>query len=229
MILWGIVDLTIIMFTLAGNLLTAVAIRCSRKLSAMLSNQFIFNLAVSDMMVAIFIPYHYAFYVGNTLGSQRITCLLRFSLTCLACSCSIYNLLAIATDRYIAILYPLHYGRYITRRIVYSIICFGWIFCFALATVPFYWNTWESTHTCELETVLPPAFINFVLTPMFGLIWLVMLLVYFRICREASDHAKRIKSTAKYCNGAGLNDSKSLQVSILNSTTANCHTLVCTE
>lgn len=215
-IVWGIIDLVIIVFTLAGNILTAVAIKSSRKLSAMLSNQFIFNLALSDIMVAVFIPYHYAFYVGNTLGAQKITCLLRFALICLACSCSNYNLLSIAADRYIAIVHPLHYGRYVTKRTVYAVICFGWLFCFVVATIPLYWNTWESADKCELDAVLPQYFINFIITPLFVLIWLAMLLVYFRIWREAAGHAKRLKSTAKYCNGAGLNDSKSVQVSLQN-------------
>lgn len=211
-LLWGIIDFVIIIFTLAGNILTAVGIKTSRKLNAVLSNQFIFNLALSDIMVAVFIPYHYAFYIGNELGLQKTTCLLRFTLICLACSCSIYNLLAIAADRYIAIVHPLHYGRYVTKRVVYGIIAYGWIFCFGLATVPLYWNTWESADKCELDAVLPAYFINFVITPLFVLIWLAMLLVYFRIWREASGHAKRLKSTAKYCNGASLNDSKSVQV-----------------
>lgn len=213
-ILWGIIDLVIIVFTLAGNILTAVAIKTCRKLNAVLSNQFIFNLAISDIMVAVFIPYHYAFSIGNTLGTQKTTCLLRFILICLACSCSIFNLLTIAADRYIAIVHPLHYGRYVTKRVAYGVIAYGWIACFTLATVPLYWNTWETADRCELDGVLPAQFLNFVITPLFVLIWLAMLLVYFRIWREASGHAKRLKSTAKYCNGAGLNDSKSVQVSV---------------
>lgn len=214
-ILWGVIDLVIIIFTLAGNILTAVAIKISRKLNGVLSNQFIFNLAISDIMVAIFIPYHYAFSIGETLGSQKTTCLLRFILICLACSCSIYNLLAIAADRYIAIVHPLHYGRYITKRVAYGVMCYGWIACITLATVPLYWNTWESADKCELDAVLPGHFLNFIITPLFVLVWLVMLLVYFRIWREASGHAKRLKSTAKYCNGAGFNDCKSVQVTFL--------------
>lgn len=211
-ILWGIIDLAIIIFTLAGNILTAVAIKTSRKLNAILSNQFIFNLAISDIMVAVFIPYHYAFSVGNTLGSHKATCLLRFILICLACSCSIFNLLSIATDRYIAIVHPLHYGRCVTKRAVYGLIAYGWIACFTLATVPLYWNTWDTADRCELDAVLPADYLNFVITPLFVFIWLGMLLVYCRIWREASGHAKRLKSTAKYCNGTGLNDSRSVQV-----------------
>lgn len=215
-LIWGITDLFIVIFTLAGNILTVCAIRLSKKLSAVMSNHFIFSLALSDIMVALFMPYHYAFYVMDELGSNKKTCILRFTLICLACSCSIYNLLAIAFDRYVAIVHPLHYTRYMTNRTVYTIIFIGWVVSVSLATVPIYWNEWQGGYKCEMNMVLPKNYINFILTPMFALIWVVMLLVYFRIWREASGHAKRLRDCRNYGNGAVPNDSKSVQVHLRN-------------
>lgn len=211
-LVWGIVDLIIIVFTLCGNILTVCAIRLSKRLSSTVSNQFIFSLALSDIMVALFMPYHYAFYTDDRLGTNKNTCLLRFVLICLACSSSIYNLSAIAWDRYVAIVHPLHYARFMTKRTAFVTIFVGWIVSFTLATVPIYWNDWGETSYCEMGAVLPGHYVNFILTPMFVLIWGVMLFVYFRIWREASGHAKRLRSTSNYGNGAGPNDSKSVQV-----------------
>lgn len=211
-ILWGTIDTFIIIFTLSGNVLTLCAIALSRKLSSVISNHFIFSLALADILVALLMPYHYAFYVLDYLGANKSTCLLRFVLICLACSCSIYNLLAIAGDRYVAIVYPLHYGRYMTKRAAMGVILMGWVVSFTHATVPVYWNGWDERSRCELNEVLSKEYVNYVMTPMFGLIWLAMLLLYLRIWREASGHAKRMRNTTCYGSGAVPSDSKSVQV-----------------
>lgn len=210
--IWGTIDAFIIIFTLSGNILTLCAIAISRKLSSMISNYFIFSLALSDILVALFMPYHYAFYVLDYLGTNKSTCMLRFILICLACSCSIYNLLAIAGDRYVAIVHPLHYGRYMTKKVALGVIFAGWVISFTHATIPLYWNEWKDRSKCELNQVLPKLYVNYVMTPMFGTIWIAMLLLYFRIWREASGHAKRMRNTTCYGSGAVPNDSKSVQV-----------------
>lgn len=96
---------------LCGNILTILAIRCSRKLRSITSNVFIRSLAISDIIVGFTLPYHMAFYLGLGLGDMKHYCLARFFLIIMACCVSIYNLIAIAIDRYTAIVYPLHYNR----------------------------------------------------------------------------------------------------------------------
>lgn len=218
-IVWTAVDSLIILATLAGNILTIFAIKLSRRISSIVSNQFILNLALSDLMVGLTIPYHLAFSIGNgDIKTKRETCVLRFVLIILACSSSIYNLLAIAADRYIAIVHPLKYTRYMTRKVAVIIKIIGWVLSVSIATVPIYWNIWREDAKCSLEQVLPALYINFIVTPMFVSIWVAMLLVYFRIWREASGHAKRLRSAAFYHNGPTLSDSKSVQVMHLDLT-----------
>lgn len=201
---------------IGGNILTICAIKLSRKISALISNQFVFSLALSDLMVGVTLPYHYSFLVDddNKLGKYESTCILRFVLMILACSSSIYNLLAIATDRYIAIVHPLRYSRYMTRKIAMIIIMFGWSVAFSVATVPIYWHKWSNNTKCSLELILPDHYVNCVVTPMFISIWITMSIVYFRIWREAVGHAKRLRTAGFYQNGPSLSDSKSVQVII---------------
>ncbi|XP_017781883.1 PREDICTED: D(2) dopamine receptor B [Nicrophorus vespilloides] len=213
---WIAIDTVIIILTLAGNVLTICAIVLSKKLSELLSNRYIFSLAVSDLMVGLTIPYHLAFTIGKTmLPSYKTTCVLRFVFIILACSSSIYNLLAIAADRYIAIVLPFHYSRYMSKRIVYCIVFSGWCLSFTIATTPIYWNDWKSGCNCTLESVLPEKYINFIVTPMFLSIWLVMSLLYFRIWREAAEHAKRLSQATQSKQKNILKENKSVQMVLL--------------
>lgn len=111
LLIWVCVDITLMVLIFSGNTLTILAICLSRRIRSITSNLFILSLAISDMLVGFTLPYHLAFYMGSGLGSIHTWCLMRFFLIIIACCVSIWNLIAIAIDRYIAIVYPLHYVR----------------------------------------------------------------------------------------------------------------------
>ncbi|CAH1367208.1 unnamed protein product [Tenebrio molitor] len=211
---WISVYCVIICAAVAGNILTLLATTTSRQLSAMVANQFISSLAVSDLLVGMSIPYHMCFYLMESFGHNRATCLVRFVLVTFACSSSILNLFFIATDRYAAVVHPLKYNRYMTRRTSILLISFVWILSLTVSTVPIYWNTWDDEEECDVK-LIPTVYFSFVLTPMFVLVWGAMLLVYIKICREASKHAKRILSTTNLHKCHSINDTKSIQVVML--------------
>ncbi|XP_026481256.1 histamine H2 receptor-like [Ctenocephalides felis] len=211
-IFWSMIDGFLMLTILSGNTLTILALRLSRRLRSAISNQFVLSLAVSDLIVGMTLPYHLAFYVGSDLGKDKAWCLLRFVLITLGCCLSIWNLIAIAVDRYIAIVHPLHYGRYMTKTVARSILGLGWLMGLIICSMPLYWNNWASARACELAEVLPTYFIAGVITPSFSLIWMVMLVVYWRIWREAAGHARRLRATAH--NGTP-SDWKSVQVVLL--------------
>lgn len=110
-LLWAIIDGFLLVAILCGNILTILAVRYSRRLRSVISNHFVLSLAISDILVGLTLPYHLTFYLGSNLGSSKPLCLLRFFFVIMACCVSIWNLIAIALDRYIAICYPLHYSR----------------------------------------------------------------------------------------------------------------------
>lgn len=113
LLLWVIINFIILVFILGGNILTIVAVRTCRHLRSVISNIFILSLAISDLIVGVALPYHVAFYMsmGTDLGHMRGLCLLRFFLFICACCVSILTLISIAVDRYIAVMYALHYRR----------------------------------------------------------------------------------------------------------------------
>lgn len=205
--LWMFTSIASAVGTIIGNVLTLSAILMSKKLSSMMANYFVFSLAVSDLMVGITLPYHMLFYTIDGFGNIKYTCLLRFVLTSFASSSSICNLLFIAMDRYLAIVYPLHYTRFMVQKFAFTLITIGWVVAFTTAFVPLVWNEWTEGVTCEIVNVFPQNYMQYILLPMFSLVWTTMLLLYTRICHEASGQHKKIMVSGN------LHQSKSFQAS----------------
>lgn len=154
-VLWILMDCFLFVATVLGNVLTILAVAWARRLRNVVSNYFILNLAVSDLMVGVTLPYHLAFYVDSTLHRNKSVCISRFVMFSLACGGSMYNLIMIAIDRYVAIVHPLSYNAYATKRRVLLIIVVAWICTMGVSSIPIYWNCFDSSQRCELETVLP--------------------------------------------------------------------------
>lgn len=213
MLLWGTIDVSLMVWIFSGNTLTILAIGMSRKLRAITSNWFVLALALSDLLVGFTLPYHLAFYMGSDLGTVHVWCLLRFFLIIIACCVSIWNLIAIAVDRYVAIVYPLHYVRYVTRRVAIAVMCAGWLVGGCLGTVPMLWNNWSTALECEFDEVLPPWYMVGVVTPLFSAVWLCMLVLYVRIWSEAARQARQMRSSICGSRERNVGDRKSVHVS----------------
>ncbi|XP_017849980.1 histamine H2 receptor, partial [Drosophila busckii] len=219
LLLWLIINALLFAFILGGNILTIIAVRTCRNLRSVISNLFILSLAVSDFIVGIALPYHVVFYmgIGLQLGRLRAYCLLRFFLFICACCVSILTLISIAIDRYIAVMYALHYRRYMTRRMAYLIISGNWCVGALVALIPIFWNKWTEAQGCEFDEVLLPWYVAGIITPGFIVIWLCMLVFYWRIMREASKQAQRLQQSVVYnANSSGRSmlhpDWKSVQI-----------------
>ncbi|XP_055909164.1 histamine H2 receptor [Eupeodes corollae] len=213
MIIWTTVHVILLVFIIGGNLLTIIAVRICRRLRAVVSNLFILSLAVSDLIVGLTLPYHLSFFLGLGLGKSEFLCILRFWIIIFACCISMWNLISIAIDRYIAIMYPLHYRRFITRRVAVYVIALGWMVGAILASVPIFHNHWATATKCEFNEVLPSWYILGIITPVFTLVWICMLFVYLRIWQEAAKQAKQLQTAT--CCQVLPSDSKSVQVVLL--------------
>ncbi|XP_011150892.1 tyramine/octopamine receptor [Harpegnathos saltator] len=191
-IFWILVDCFLFVVIVLGNVLTIVAIAVTRRLRNVVSNFFVLNLAVSDLLVGMALPYHLAFYVNDALSHEELICVSRFVLISLACGGSIYNIMVIAIDRYVAIVHPLSYNNYATRRRMLFIIAGTWLCTIGVSSIPIYWNRFSATSTCELETVLPRYYIVAIQMPSFLLTWVTMFLLYVKIWKEAQMCARRM-------------------------------------
>lgn len=100
-------------------------------------------------------------------------------------------------------------NRYMTRRLALNLIALGWLVGLTIAAIPLIWNKWEYAQECEFDEIFYPWYMVGVITPIFSLVWLVMLFVYCRIWREASKQVKQLRTQGQQ-EGS---DWKSVQVS----------------
>ncbi|KAL2099835.1 hypothetical protein ACEWY4_004229 [Coilia grayii] len=195
-------DLLIALLAVAGNVLVCWAVSLNSNLQS-ITNYFVVSLAVADVAVGLLaIPFAVAISTG--FCSHFHGCLFIACFVLVLTQSSIFSLLAIAVDRYIAIKIPLRYNSLVTGRRAKGIIAICWILSAIIGLTPMLgWHKGQNvTRSTDNNTSLPacPAgttrclfedvvsmeymvyfnFFSCVLTPL-----LAMLAIYARIFMAA--------------------------------------------
>ncbi|KAL4004852.1 cyclic nucleotide gated channel beta 1 [Sarotherodon galilaeus] len=192
-------ELVIACLSVAGNVLVCWSVCLNSNLQS-ITNFFVVSLAIADIAVGLLaIPFAIAISTGfcaNFYGCLFIACFV-LVLT----QSSIFSLLAIAVDRYIAIKNPLRYNSLVTGKRAKGIIALCWVLSVGIGLTPMFgWNTGgenflpvhrfqgcpEGMTHCLFEGVVPldyMVYFNFfgcVLVPL-----VIMLVIYIHIFMAA--------------------------------------------
>ena len=100
---------------LCGNSMTILAVWKFTRLQTV-TNKFVTSLALCDITVGLLLPYYMAFHVKPSLWKNIYACVAQFSLFVASNAASLTCLLMVSLDRYIAVVYPLHYHTYLSPR-----------------------------------------------------------------------------------------------------------------
>ncbi|CAH1795915.1 unnamed protein product [Owenia fusiformis] len=142
----GVVLTLIALATVFGNLLVVVAVCTTQALKTM-TGYFIVSLACADIAVAILVvPWNiYQLVTNLNWPFGTVFCRLFISFDIMFTSASIYNLLCISIDRYIAISKPFQYQQMITQRTVIFMIAACWLMPIFISFVAIFagWNLGE--------------------------------------------------------------------------------------
>ncbi|XP_060941900.1 adenosine receptor A2b [Limanda limanda] len=137
--LYIVIEVVIAVLSISGNVLVcwAVAINTSLKNA---TNYFLVSLAVADILVGcLAIPFAITISVG--IRQDFYGCLFLACFVLVLTQSSIFSLLAIAIDRYVAVKIHLRYKELMTGKIAREIIAILWILSFIIGLIPFFgWN-----------------------------------------------------------------------------------------
>ncbi|CAN9501625.1 unnamed protein product [Ophioblennius macclurei] len=133
------IEVVIAVLSISGNVLVcwAVAINTTLKNA---TNYFLVSLAVADILVGcLAIPFAITISIGIRLDFYG--CLFLACFVLVLTQSSIFSLLAIAIDRYLAVKIPLRYKELMTGKVAREIIAILWILSFVIGLIPFLgWN-----------------------------------------------------------------------------------------
>lgn len=189
-----VAELIIAFLSTVGNLMVCAAVGLNRKLRTV-TNYFLVSLAVADICVGtVAIPCAILTDVG--LPRHRFyLCLLMLSVLIMFTQSSIFSLLAVAVERYVAIFMPFRYQVLMTPRNATLVIVATWLLAFLIGLVPLMgWHKKQpdSGH-CFFVLVVDMTYMvyfNFfacVLTPL-----VIMFLIYARIFIMVKQQVRRI-------------------------------------
>ncbi|XP_041710082.2 adenosine receptor A2a-like [Coregonus clupeaformis] len=187
-------ELLIALLAIAGNILVCLAVTLNRKLRTV-TNYFLVSLAVADIFVGVLaIPCA----VLTDLGQPRHNlplCLLLLSVLIVLTQSSILSLLAVAAERYVAILLPLQYQRIVSPRNARLALVLTWCLALLSGSIPLMgWHgslppSGACLFTCvvNLSYMVYFNFFGCVLVPL-----VVMFIIYGHIFVTVRQQLRRI-------------------------------------
>ncbi|XP_024130497.1 adenosine A2a receptor a [Oryzias melastigma] len=132
--LYIVLELLIAVFSVLGNVLVCWAVFLNSNLQS-ITNFFVVSLAVADIAVGVLaIPF--AIVISTGFCSNFYGCLFIACFVLVLTQNSIFSLLAIAIDRYIAIKIPLRYNSLVTSQRARGIIAICWALSIAIGLTP---------------------------------------------------------------------------------------------
>ncbi|KAL8567942.1 hypothetical protein ACOMHN_059064 [Nucella lapillus] len=185
----------IIFCTLAGNTLVIAAVIKERRLRKV-SNSFVINLAVSDILVGTLVtPIALVYQLHSQWTFSKPLCDFWVSVDVTCCTASITNLCAISYDRYNAITEPLRYARKRTLKRAVLLIFGVWVYSICIAVPPFFgWRDAEDgINSKECKISRDVGYTIYSTIGAFYLPLLFMVFAYICIYRETSKRTRQWK------------------------------------
>nr|XP_054761200.1 probable G-protein coupled receptor No18 [Lytechinus pictus] len=189
----------IIFVVVFGNTLVCIAVIRIHKLRTV-ANSFLVSLAISDLAICV-IVLPLGLYEAINFGSWYlgdILCNTWVSLDIILSTASVWNLCAIAGDRYLAITKPIWYANRRSSRLAFIAIAAAWGLSVILtvpSTVLMYHNPRDNENVCYLHVHFSYVIVYCILA--FFLPCVLVLGMYVCIFMAAKDHFLREPSAAR--------------------------------
>ncbi|XP_071490221.1 neuropeptide Y receptor type 6-like [Diadema antillarum] len=182
-----------------GNLLVVVVVfqRRSRSRS---TDILVGNLAIADFLTCVFLlPYPEIRTVPDSwLGSLYCRFVRGHYLMWTSVTASIYSLLAVTVDRYFAMVYPIHFKRYVTRPLINVVVVSVWTVSSMLMVPMLVINKMNIDGVCVFifpSTTFQAAFGVYIFAIRIAVPTTIMLFTQLAIVRTLHRQSSRFENT----------------------------------
>jgi hypothetical protein len=128
----------------------------------------------------------------------QVFCDIWAAIDVLCCTASIFSLCVISLDRYIGVTRPLQRSTIMTEKRAVYIIVFIWLLAIAISVAPLIgWKEPASEDPYVCTVTKQTGYVIFSVSASFYIPLVIILLVYFRIYREAMKHSRFLATGVK--------------------------------
>ncbi|XP_022112764.1 dopamine D2-like receptor [Pieris rapae] len=189
--LWALSLIVFPLLTLFGNVLVILSVAREKSLQTA-TNYFIVSLAVADLLVAVVVmPFGVYYLVNGVWGLPAVVCDCYIAMDVTCSTSSIFNLVAISVDRYIAVTQPIKYAKHKSNLRVWLMIGVAWLVSAAIGSpvVLGLNNTPDrSEHQCLFNST---DYVIFSSLGSFYIPCIIMMFLYYRIFKAIRQRAKK--------------------------------------
>ncbi|XP_014207091.1 adenosine receptor A2a-like [Copidosoma floridanum] len=189
-----LVEAALIWLVIIGNGTTIIVQSLNRSLFDEVSSHLIVNLTIADLFIGL--AYLHMVVIFLTNPANKYACLVCVSCMHFAITASFYATLAIAINRYVAIVYPLKYTKYVARRMVNAMIVASWCAAVLISSVLLYWNNYDPEKG-NCKDAVPKLYYEVIWTPNFMVTWFSIFVLYLEIAKATRAHMERSKARSR--------------------------------
>lgn len=212
-ILSGIFLVTVILMTIIGNILVLVAVAVNPHLRGT-THYFIANLALADLLLGTTVlPFSASLEIINYWAFGQDFCNIWAAMDVLCCTASIMNLCVISIDRYIGVTRPLQHSRIMSEKRAFYIILLVWILSLCISVAPYFgWKEPppDDPTVCEITKQL--GYVLFSVSGSFYIPLAIILIVYFRVYREALSQSRFLSTGIKHSRNGDTQSTVTLRI-----------------
>ncbi|KAM9769405.1 alpha-1A adrenergic receptor [Menidia menidia] len=194
----GIFLSVFILMAIVGNILVILSVVCNKHLQTV-TNFFIVNLAMADLLLAIIVlPFSASLEVLGCWVFGRVFCNIWAAVDVLCCTASILSLCIISIDRYIGVKYCLKYPTIMTEGKAVAILLLVWVSSTVISVGPLLgWKEPPPVDDSICRITEEPGYALFSSLFSFYLPLMVILIMYFRVYVVARRTTKSLEAGVK--------------------------------
>ncbi|XP_011334384.1 dopamine D2-like receptor isoform X3 [Ooceraea biroi] len=194
---WALILVIVPCLTLFGNVLVILAVVRERALQTV-TNYFIVSLAVADLLVAVLVmPFAVYVLVNGSWSLPGFVCDFYIAMDVTCSTSSIFNLVAISIDRYIAVTQPIKYAKHKNNRRVWLTILLVWAISAAIGSPIVLGLNNTPDRTPDQCLFYNTDFIIYSSLSSFYIPCIIMVFLYYNIFKALRNRAKKARASRK--------------------------------